>query len=85
MTYRTRDGQADPKATRKTFESHLKRAGADLLIVMLLMRHTPRGGLRMTLGPYVDEQEILRRKRVAVDGMVRWIEQQRAEAKAANA
>ncbi len=85
VTYRTRDGQADPKATRKTFESHLKRSGADLLIVMLLMRHTPRGGLRMTLGPYVDEQEILRRKRDALGDMTRWIDQQRAKAAAVNA
>ena len=29
VTYQIRDGQADPKATRKTFESHLKRARVD--------------------------------------------------------
>ncbi len=49
-----RGEQADPKCTRKTFESHLLRSGCDIAVVMLLMRHTPRGGLALTLGPYAD-------------------------------
>ncbi len=73
--------QADRKCTRKTFESHLLRSGCDIAIVMLLMRHTPRGGMALTLGPYADVQELLDRKRAAITAMTTWQEQERKAAK----
>ncbi len=81
VDYRTRDGQADPKCLRKTFDSFLTRADVDLTVVSLLMRHTPRGGMNLTLGVYGDHDALLARKRAAVDRMVRWIEKQQKPAK----
>ena len=85
VEYKVRGEQADPKCARKTFESHLLRSGADPTITMLLMRHSPRGGMALTLGPYVDEVEILKRKQAAVAAMTTWQQQQREAAEAAMA
>ena len=63
---------------RKTFESHLLRSGADLTMTMLLMRHSPRGGMRLTAGVYADKAELLKRKRTAVRTMTAWLAEQRS-------
>jgi integrase len=76
------DGQADPKCLRKTFDSFLMHAGVDLTLVSLLMRHTPRGGLRLTLGVYGDERALLQKKRQAIAQMVSWYRQQKRQLKA---
>ena len=78
VPWKVRGEQADPKCTRKTFESHLLRSGADLTMTMLLMRHSPRGGMKLTTGVYADAGEILKRKRVAVRTMSEWLAEQRA-------
>ena len=70
--------QADPKCLRKTFESHLLRSGADLTMTMLLMRHSPRGGMSLTTGVYADKGELLKRKRSAMRTMNAWLVEQRA-------
>ncbi len=67
-----RIGRADRKCLRKTFESHLQRAGADLGIVSLLMRHTPGGGMRLTVETYADREALLVTKRKAIDALVGW-------------
>ena len=72
----TDDGHADRKCLRKTFDSFLLRADVDLLDVMLLMRHSPPGGMSLTLGTYGDEAALLTRKRRALARMVAWIETQ---------
>ncbi len=82
ITFKTDAGQADAKALRKTFDSFLSRSGCDLLLVSLLMRHTPPAGLKLTLGTYGDHDELLRRQATAVESMVRWIESQREVANA---
>lgn len=76
------DGQADPKCLRKTYDSFLMHAGVDLTLVSLLMRHTPRGGLRLTLGVYGDERALLQRKQQAIAQMVSWYRQQKRRLKA---
>jgi integrase len=81
VEYKVRGEQADPKCTRHTFESHLLRSGADPTITMLLMRHSPRGGMALTLGRYVDAAEILKRKHAAIVAMTKWQQQQRKAAK----
>ena len=81
VEYTVRGEQADPKCTRKTFESHLLRSGCDIAVVMLLMRHSPRGGMALTLGRYVDAAEILKRKQAAIVAMTKWQQQQRKAAK----
>ena len=48
------------------------------------MRHRPPGGLDLTLGVYGDRDALLKRKRTAIERMVRWIEGQREKAKAAS-
>ncbi len=82
ITFKIDAGQADGKCLRKTFDSFLSRSGCDLLLVSLLMRHTPPAGLKLTLGTYGDHDELLRRQRQAAESMVRWIETQRENANA---
>lgn len=77
VPWKFRGEQADPKCTRRTFESHLLRSGAGEVVTMLLMRHTPRGGLGLTMGVYADTGEIARRKRAAIDTMTAWQVEQR--------
>lgn len=77
VEYKVRGEQADPKCTRRTFESHLPRSGCGETLAGLLMRHSPRGGMKLTLGRYVDELEILNRKRAAIRAMTKWQQQQR--------
>ena len=62
ITFRTDDGHADPKCLRKTYDSFLLHSGVDLTLVCLLMRHTPPGGLRLTLGVYGDERALMQKK-----------------------
>jgi len=69
--------QADPKCLRPTFNSHLERAGIDLTLTGLLMRHTPAGGLALTLGTYGDSGALLDRKRAAIGQLEAWIASQR--------
>ena len=56
----------------------------DPIDVMLLMRHTPPGGMALTLGVYGDQDALLTRKRLAIARMVAWIETQQKKAKAAS-
>ena len=75
----TADGQADPKCLRLTFNSHLERSGCDLTLAVLLMRHAPPGGMKLTVGVYGDEKALLDRKRQTVGGLEKWVAEQRAE------
>ncbi len=50
---------------------------------MLLMRHTPGGGMGLTMGTYADQGELLRRKRAAIRAMTAWQQEQREAAKTA--
>ena len=73
--------QADPKCLRPTFNSHLERSGCDLTLTSLLMRHTPAGGMKLTLGIYGDEKALLERKRQAVCHLEKWVADERKNAK----
>lgn len=73
----TAAGQADLKCLRRTFDSMLLHAGVDPIDVTVLMRHRPPGGMELTLGVYGDDNALLKRKRAAVDRMLRWVEKQR--------
>ena len=85
IEYFKSDGQADLKCTRKTFEADLLRAGADPLVVSLLMRHTLPGGLALTYGTYADPSALLNIKRKAVGRLDQWLQCQRAKAAVASA
>ena len=76
---KTPDGQADAKAIRKTFGSHLTRSGVELTLVSLLMRHTPSGGMALTVGVYGDQEALLVKKRQAIRRMLEWIELERVK------
>ncbi|MCZ6543412.1 MAG: site-specific integrase [Planctomycetota bacterium] len=81
-----RIGRADRKCLRTTFGSHLMRAQdkakgrrgreVDLTLVSLLMRHTPVGGMKLTLETYGDPDAILARKREAIEKLTAWYRQQ---------
>ena len=73
----TADGQADPKCLRLTFNSHLERSGCDLTLAMLLMRHTPPGGMKLTVGVYGNEKALLDRKRQTVRDLHKWVAAER--------
>ncbi len=75
----TGDGTASRKGLRRTFDVWLLKAGVDLIDVMMLMRHTPPGGMSMTLGVYGDPDALLKRKREAVRELENWVAEQRAE------
>ena len=53
------------------------RAGIDLTLVSLLIRHTLKGRMALTLGVYGDAGALLVRKRQAIGQMTRWIAEQR--------
>ncbi len=74
-----RIGRADRKCLRTTFASHLQRAGVDLMVVSPLMRHTPRGGMRLTVETYIDPKALLTQKRQAIGKLTGWY-RQRVEA-----
>ncbi len=80
IEYLKSDGQVDLKCTRKTFEADLLRAGADPLVVSLLMRHTLPGGLALTYGTYADPAALLNVKQQAVGRLDQWLRNQRAKA-----
>ncbi len=84
IEYLKSDGQVDLKCTRKTFEADLLRAGADPLVVSLLMRHTLPGGLALTYGTYADPSALLNIKRKAVGRLDQWLQRQRAKAAVAS-
>ena len=69
-------GRADRKCLRTTFGSHQNRARVDLTIISLLMRHTPVGGMKLTLETYGDPDAILARKREAIEKLTAWYHQQ---------
>ena len=71
-----RIGRADRKCLRTTFGSHLNRARVDLTLISLLVRHTPVGGMRLTLETYGDSDAILARKRKASGKLPAWYRQQ---------
>ena len=71
-----RIGRADRKCLRTTFGSLLNRVGVDLTLISLLMRHTPVGGMRLTLETYGDRDAILARKRNAIGKLTAWYRQQ---------
>ncbi|MCZ6445681.1 MAG: hypothetical protein O6758_05800, partial [Planctomycetota bacterium] len=48
----------------------------DLTLVSLLMRHTPVGGMKLTLETYGDPDAILARKREAIEKLTAWYRQQ---------
>lgn len=77
LTHRTPAGVADPKCVRQTLGSHMTRAGCDLTIVQLMLRHTPSGGLKLTLGVYGDADALLGRKRAALKQLESWYQEQR--------
>ena len=79
----TGDGTASRKALRRTFDVWLLKAGVDPIDVCLLMRHTPPGGMALTLGVYGDPDALLKRKRAALAMMARWIDAQRSDVEAA--
>ncbi len=71
-----RIGRADRKCLRTTFGSHLNRARVDLTLISLLMRHTPVGGMKLTMETYGDRDAILTRKRNAIEKLTAWYRQQ---------
>ncbi len=80
IVYDTRDGQVDMKSTRNTFDADLMRAGVDPVMLSLLMRHTPNGGMKLTLNRYGDREALLELKRKAIARLDRWHQRQRAKA-----
>lgn len=80
LVYQTSAGWADPKCVRQTLGSHMTRAGCDLTIVQLMLRHAPSGGLKLTLGVYGDADALLDRKREAICQLENWYQEQRRPA-----
>ncbi len=80
IEYDTRDGQVDMKCTRNTFDADLMRAGIDPVMVSLLMRHSPKGGMKLTLQRYGDPGALLEQKRWAIARLNRWHQKQQARA-----
>lgn len=81
LIYQTSAGVAEPKCVRQTLDSHMIRAGCDLTIIQLMLRHAPSGGLKLTLGVYGDADALLDRKRDAIRQLESWYQEQREPAK----
>lgn len=78
LEYVTTAGQVDPKCLRNTFESLLIHGGAEAAIITLMMRHTPAGGMKLTLGTYGDPEGLLKKQRQALAKAVKWQARERA-------
>ena len=78
LEYVTTAGQVDPKCLRNTFESLLIHGGAEAAIITLMMRHTPAGGMKLTLGTYGDPEGLLKKQRQALAKAVTWQARERA-------
>ena len=78
LEYVTTAGQVDPKCLRNTFESLLIHGGAEAAIITLMMRHTPAGGMKLTLGTYGDPEGLLKKQRQALAKAVKWQVRERA-------
>ena len=79
ITYRTDVGQVDQKALRHSFNSFLLAAKVDLTVTSLLMRHTPAGGMRLTLQVYGGPDVLMDRMRDAVEQMMVWYNTKQVE------
>ena len=72
LMLRSSQGLADAKCMRKSYAAMLTRAGVDLMLVVLLMRHTTPAGAGLTFGIYADPDALLARKRTAVVKAALW-------------